>query len=132
LALLQVGFAVPLSVATSAVRSYRTVSPLPAFAGLRRRKRRRFAFCCTFRGLAPPRRYLAPHPQEPGLSSIAAITTATAITRPTPRGGTIRGERRKSTFGVVIRFRGTHGQRVRVAALGANELCGQGRGATWR
>ena len=32
LVLLQVGFAVPLSVATSAVRSYRTVSPLPAFA----------------------------------------------------------------------------------------------------
>src|SRR5690606_21288715 len=30
---------------------------------------RRFAFCCTFRGLAPPRRYLAPCPLEPGLSS---------------------------------------------------------------
>jgi hypothetical protein len=30
LALLQVGFAVPSSVATDAVRSYRTVSPLPA------------------------------------------------------------------------------------------------------
>jgi hypothetical protein len=29
----------------------------------------RFAFCCTFRGLAPPRRYLAPRPPEPGLSS---------------------------------------------------------------
>jgi hypothetical protein len=26
-------------------------------------------FCCTFRGLAPPRRYLAPCPVEPGLSS---------------------------------------------------------------
>jgi hypothetical protein len=67
LALLQVGFAVPPSVATGAVRSYRTLSPLPAPrlpAALRR-----FAFCCTFRGLAPPRRYLAPHPQEPGLSS---------------------------------------------------------------
>jgi len=31
--------------------------------------RRRFAFCCTFRGLAPPRRYLAPCPVKPGLSS---------------------------------------------------------------
>jgi hypothetical protein len=31
LALLQVGFAVPPSVATGAVRSYRTLSPLPAF-----------------------------------------------------------------------------------------------------
>ena len=30
---------------------------------------RRFAFCCTFRRLAPPRRYLAPCPAEPGLSS---------------------------------------------------------------
>ena len=26
---------------------------------------RRFAFCCTFRGLAPPRRYLAPCPGSP-------------------------------------------------------------------
>jgi len=29
----------------------------------------RFAFCCTGRRLAPPRRYLAPCPVEPGLSS---------------------------------------------------------------
>ncbi len=27
------------------------------------------SFCCTFRGLAPPRGYLAPCPSEPGLSS---------------------------------------------------------------
>jgi hypothetical protein len=59
LALLQVGFAVPLNVATSAVRSYRTVSPLPAPL----LKLRRFVFCCTFRRLTPPRRYLAPRPQ---------------------------------------------------------------------
>lgn len=32
---------------------------------------RRFTFCCTFRRLAPPRRYLAPYPAEPGLSSRA-------------------------------------------------------------
>jgi hypothetical protein len=82
LALLQVGFAVPPSVATGAVRSYRTVSPLPSAALAARawpdesgpfpRERLRlgrFAFCCTFRGLAPPRRYLAPRPMEPGLSS---------------------------------------------------------------
>jgi hypothetical protein len=31
LALLQVGFTVPPSVATGAVRSYRTISPLPVF-----------------------------------------------------------------------------------------------------
>ena len=30
---------------------------------------RRYTFCCTFRRLAPPRRYLAPCPAEPGLSS---------------------------------------------------------------
>ena len=29
----------------------------------------RSALCCTFRGLAPPRDYLAPRPAEPGLSS---------------------------------------------------------------
>ena len=29
----------------------------------------RYTFCCTGRGLAPPRRYLAPCPVEPGLSS---------------------------------------------------------------
>src|SRR5688572_32352149 len=43
LALLQVGFAVPRDVATRAVRSYRTVSPLPAPL----LKLRRFVFCCT-------------------------------------------------------------------------------------
>ena len=30
---------------------------------------RRYTFCCTFRRLTPPRRYLAPCPVEPGLSS---------------------------------------------------------------
>ena len=34
----------------------------------------RFAFCCTFRGLTPPRRYLAPRPSEPGLSSMCLGT----------------------------------------------------------
>ena len=29
----------------------------------------RYTFCCTFRRLTPPRRYLAPCPVEPGLSS---------------------------------------------------------------
>ena len=32
----------------------------------------RSALCCTFRGLAPPRCYLAPDPPEPGLSSTEA------------------------------------------------------------
>lgn len=37
---------------------------------------RRYIFCCTFRRLAPPRRYLAPWPKEPGLSSTATRTGA--------------------------------------------------------
>ena len=52
------------SVTSCAVRSYRTFSPLPAISG------RRYIFCGTFRRLTPPRRYLAPCPMEPGLSSI--------------------------------------------------------------
>ncbi|AHF78649.1 hypothetical protein Sant_3669 [Sodalis praecaptivus] len=66
LALLRVEFTVPRTVTSRAVRSYRTLSPLPvpACAG-----HRRFALCCTCRGFAPPRRYLAPCPMEPGLSS---------------------------------------------------------------
>ena len=65
LALLRVGFTLPPNVATDAVRSYRTISPLPArVSGLRR-----YALCCTFRRLTPPRGYLALCPMEPGLSS---------------------------------------------------------------
>jgi hypothetical protein len=61
LALLQVGFAVPWDVAIHAVRSYRTVSPLPVlFPALRRS-----TLCCTVRELALPRRYLAPCPLSP-------------------------------------------------------------------
>src|SRR5690348_10692093 len=71
-----------------AVRSYRTVSPLPVFRGLRRSRLRRSALCCTFRRLAPPRRYLAPDPPEPGLSSTPARLpkqpVGIAITWPTP------------------------------------------------
>jgi len=70
LVLLRVGFTVPPRVATGAVRSYRTFSPLPPA----RRQARRFVFCGTFRGLAPPRRYLAPCPMEPGLSSPPSAT----------------------------------------------------------
>src|SRR5579885_1187438 len=53
------------TVTSHAVRSYRTISPLPspvAEAG-------RYIFCGTFRRLTPPRCYLAPYPMEPGLSS---------------------------------------------------------------
>ena len=50
-----------ISVARYAVRSYRTISPLP--------RKGRYIFCGTFRRLTPPRRYLASCPVEPGLSS---------------------------------------------------------------
>src|SRR5258706_4271585 len=49
-----------------AVRSYRTVSPLPRMPC---DTVRRSVLCCTFRRLTPPRRYLALCPVEPGLSS---------------------------------------------------------------
>jgi len=58
------------AVTSRAVRSYRTISPLPA------PKRWRYIFCGTFRRLAPPRRYLAPCPVEPGLSSMTEVTAA--------------------------------------------------------
>ncbi|EXB49510.1 hypothetical protein J699_03860 [Acinetobacter sp. 1000160] len=46
---------------------------------------RRSTLCCTCRRLSPPRRYLAPCPLKPGLSSPASVTeTSTAATvRPT-------------------------------------------------
>ena len=58
------------ALAPRAVRSYRTFSPLPRTS---RDAVRRFAFCCTFRRLTPPRRYLAPCPMEPGLSSAQQV-----------------------------------------------------------
>ncbi len=71
LALLRVEFTLPRTVASRAVRSYRTLSPLPdpTYAG-----HRRFALCCTCRKLALPRRYLAPCPMEPGLSSPPSVS----------------------------------------------------------
>jgi hypothetical protein len=65
LVLLRAGFTMPRTVASRAVRSYRTLSPLPFLS----RELRRSALCCTFRRLTPPRRYLALCPMEPGLSS---------------------------------------------------------------
>ncbi len=40
---------------------------------LRKKRHRRSTLCCTFRGFTPPRRYLAFHPMEPGLSSYPVI-----------------------------------------------------------
>jgi len=103
------GLPCPAALAPQAVGSYPTVSPLPrtwsARLGrldgslrLRQPSRlaahavRRFVFCCTFRRLAPPRRYLAPCSMEPGLSSarssrdaVVLTDSATAIVAPKPR-----------------------------------------------
>ncbi len=64
------------AVASRAVRSYRTISPLPLSG--------RYIFCGTFRRLAPPRHYLASRPMEPGLSSLSAMTAERATAWPTP------------------------------------------------
>ena len=61
------GLPCPAALAPQAVRSYRTLSPSPRAPG---GAVRLSALCCTVRRLAPPRRYLAPCPVEPGLSSM--------------------------------------------------------------
>ena len=71
--LLQVGFAEPAPSPGPLVRSYRTVSPLPAAPRLATEARWRSALCCTFRGLTPPGNYPAPCPVEFGLSSAEAL-----------------------------------------------------------
>ncbi len=57
------------TIASRAVRSYRTISPLP-------NKVRRYIFCGTFHKLTLSRCYLAPCPLEPGLSSLLVILIA--------------------------------------------------------
>jgi len=78
LVLLRVGFALPRRVATRAVRSYRTISPLPrpAVAG----QPRRYLSVALFRRLTPPRCYLAPCPVEPGLSSPGLFPESDCLT----------------------------------------------------
>jgi hypothetical protein len=72
LALLLVGFTVPALLPrtrcalTAPFHPYRPPWLAP-------RQLRRSTLCCTFRGLAPPRRYLAPDPLEPGLSSTSVL-----------------------------------------------------------
>ena len=58
-------------VTSTAVRSYRTISPLPdpGSASDADPSHRRCVFCGTFPGLAAGRRYRPPCPAEPGLSS---------------------------------------------------------------
>src|SRR5690606_29111511 len=61
-----------------AVRSYRTVSPLPVPP---REGHRRSALCCTFRRLATPGRYPAPCPAELGLSSTPKVPRSSLAPR---------------------------------------------------
>ena len=65
LTLLPVGFTEPSRSPGLLVSSYLTVSPLPRGP----KPARRFAFCCTFPGLAAGGRYPSLRPAEPGLSS---------------------------------------------------------------
>ncbi|CDK16453.1 hypothetical protein LA635_2829 [Erwinia amylovora LA635] len=95
LALLRVEFTVPRTVASRAVRSYRTLSPLPDPICI---GHRRFALCCTGRGLASPRRYLAPCPMEPGLSSPLSVSPQ----RRTATKRRLSGQLRREVYRVFI------------------------------
>ena len=64
-------------VTENPVRSYRTLSPLPAGAEARCG---RFAFCGTFLRVTPTGRYPAPFPMELGLSSRALEGTGDRLT----------------------------------------------------
>ena len=147
LVLLQVGFTMPALLPrtrcalTAPFHPYRLLQLAP-------QQLRRFALCCTFRRLAPPRRYLAPDPPEPGLSStpdVAARSSDHLAGSPPP---TIRGCARKSIFrvreppeaSVVARGVFQRGiidlaagrKRIRFVSRCASELCGDRRGpARW-
>ncbi len=64
LVLLRAGFALPPPLPATRCALTAPFHPYRSITGLGR-----YRFCGTFRRLAPPRRYLAPCPVEPGLSS---------------------------------------------------------------
>jgi hypothetical protein len=81
-------------VATGAVRSYRTFSPLPLRASLTGLASRRYFFCATFRQVALPGRYPAHCPLEFGLSSRPGTSAALApCGAPASPGQTSKGEK---------------------------------------
>jgi hypothetical protein len=124
LALLQVGFAVPSVLPPMRCALTAPFHPCRSPWGLRRS-----ALCCTFRGLAPPRRYLAPDPQEPGLSSTEANFSSD---RPADSPHTIRPQRWMSIvrcFGFIRNCSSgsaagcaPHRERIRRGACGTGEL----------
>ena len=65
LVLLRTGFTLPLPLPEARCALTAPFHPYPEAE-----TSGRYLFCGTFRGLAPPRRYLASCPLEPGLSSI--------------------------------------------------------------
>jgi hypothetical protein len=68
LVLLRVGFTLPLVLPPARCALTAPFHPYRRGQG----PNRRYLFCGTFRGLTSPRRYLAPCPMEPGLSSPSA------------------------------------------------------------
>ncbi len=70
------GLPCPAALAPQAVGSYPTVSPSPRMSC---DTVRLSILCCTFRRLAPPRRYLAPCSVEPGLSSARSSRDAVVL-----------------------------------------------------
>ena len=79
LVLLRTGFTLPLALPQARCALTAPFHPYPT--GTRRAGR--YIFCGTGRRLAPPRRYLASCPLEPGLSSIPG-NPGTAAAWPTP------------------------------------------------
>ena len=80
------------SVAGRAVRSYRTLSPLPAGACPEgRHLGRRFAFCGTFPRVAPAGRYPAPHFR--GARTFLPSVSRGAAIRPSGAGGKLGNPR---------------------------------------
>lgn len=90
---------------TAPFHPYRPHPNPPPLAGEGRVGGRRFTFCCTFRGLAPPRRYLAPCPGSPDFPP----RLRAAVVWPTParmlgvreegskRGGRTKGRKDEGT-----------------------------------
>ena len=76
-------------VTARAVRSYRTLSPLPADLAVCRR----FAFCGTFPGVAPAGRY--PAPCSRGARTFLSRTRTKAVIRPSGEAKTNSRPRRR-------------------------------------